>query len=461
MFLWKGNLGAALESAAADSAAHPDNLEEQELYVDVLLSLGLSDRAAEVFRARVALHPDDPDAHYLLGRALVDPAASRAEYERALRIDPDHARSHMGVAAVYVAQGKDDDAFAAYSRATALDPTLAEAWVGLARIQIARNDLAGALATTRQALARIKDESALYFLAAGLEPARAREWMQQAVASCGGDPSVHSGLAEVLLEAGDPDAAGAEAIAALAINPSLADAQKMLVMSAEVARKRLDLVGYHDLVAAHDSESGDPKKSLAALDALVKRFPQAGIVLLARSQLHLAMGDRPAAGADLQAALAVEGDLMDVQQAWGLYELGEGQVETAKPYLERAYDVRPWDPALALALGQVYRKTADHPAAQRVLAEAWAAHPWDADVAIAYAQAQLDAGDAEGAYRTIREAAQRIPDPKLGVAFVTSATAAGHFGEAATILENLGKQTGRQTLLDEAAQLRARAEAQR
>ncbi len=458
--LWKGNLGGAMEAARAAAAAAPQDVEKQEMYLDILLTVGLPDIAATSARERIAATPTDPDAHYLLARALTEIGPARAEYERALKLDADHARSHMGIAALHVAAGRDDDALAGYERAVKLDPSLAEAWIGAARIYIIRGDMPAAVATSRSALEAIRDEPTLYFLAAALEPQKAKAYLQSAVSVAPRDPSVHSGLADILLHDGDFEGAKAEAIRALAINPSLVDAQRLLVFSTELSRGLLDLPGYLELAGLHDSEGKEPQAALTGYRALAARYPRSGVVLLALGQLELAMGDRAAAGRDLERAMAVEPDLLDIQLAYGMFALSSGRPDVARQWLERAWDARPWDAALALGLGQTYKQLGEKDGARRVLAEAWSVHAWDARVALAYAQALLDAGDAEGAYNVIREAARRIPDPQLGVALVSSAVAAGRYGEAAAIVEDLGRKTNNQSLLDSAAKLRQQAAAQ-
>src|SRR5690606_20117134 len=85
-----GRLAEAIPLAEAEARAAPTDLDAQERYLDLLLTLGLP-RDAETFcRERVAVKPGEADAHYLLGRALQSPQASRVAYEHALRIDPEH-----------------------------------------------------------------------------------------------------------------------------------------------------------------------------------------------------------------------------------------------------------------------------------------------------------------------------------------------------------------------------------
>jgi tetratricopeptide (TPR) repeat protein len=454
-FLWAGNVSAALESAQTEAKAHPTDIAAQELVIDILLSIGLPDRAAALGKARVDAAPTDPAAHYLLGRALVKPEDATRSYEAALRIDPNYARAHMGMGAVHLAAGRDADALAAYSRAVALDPSLAEAWVAIGRIQVVAGDSAAALATAHSALRHVANEPSLYLLAAGLDPAQADAYLLSAIAASPGDPTLHQIRGDMLLSGGDAKGALAEADRALAINPSMIDAQRTRAFAAAVAAGELEVDGVHALVAAHDSQGTEPARSRQEYSALIDRYPRSAIPLLARAQLALDSGDRGHAGPDLERALALDPDEIEIQMAYGVFQLQAGRADLARPWLARAQAERPWDPGLALALGRTLRELHETEEARRILDDAWRIHSWNPDVAIAAAQARVDAGDAESAYQLIREAVRRMRDPRLSVALVTTATAAQRYDEAAKILEDLGNQTGRQTLLDAASRLRA------
>lgn len=460
MLLWRGEVDAALRAAAEAAGKRPDDLDAHELLIDIYLSGGYADRAAEQYGERVRQDPTSPDAHYLHGRALVDAGQARDAYEKALRFDPDHARSHMGVAAVHLAQGRLGDARAAYGRAVQLDPSLGEAWLGLVRGAIAAEDLAAARKATADGLQAVPTEGGLYLARVALEPQTALATLEQAIRNAPKDPRLHEALATARLEAGDAAGAVKSATRALASNPRLPEAARTQLVAKAVAAGSLDMPGYQSLAQARQLQEQDAKAAAAAFDDLVKRYPATALTWMARAQLRQAAGDRDGALSDLKAALEREPDNVEVQAAYGLLLLEAERGEEARTLLRNASGARPWDPSLRLALGRAHRAAGDPAAAVLELMPLRKRMPHDVDVVLHLAQAHVESGNAELAYVVVRDALRTLPDPRIGAAMILAATAAGRFGEAASLLEQVAQQTGDARLRDAAAQLRERARAE-
>ena len=70
-------------------------------------------------------------------------------------------------------------------------------------------------------------------------------------------------------------------------------------------------------------------------------------------------------------------------------------------------------------------------------------------------------GESLAAYKVLREAFKRRPDGRVLVSLIAATRDVGRYGEAAELLESLGKQTGSQVLLDEASKMRALMKARR
>lgn len=451
--LYEGDLRAAIEAARLAAEAAPEDLDAQELHVDLLLASGQVGRAITVVTERLRAQPTNPDAHYLLGRARVDGAAAAEAYERALRLDPDHARSHMGMGAVHTAAGRFDDAEAAYGEALRRDGTLGEAWLGLVRLHVlaGRKDRALDLATRGWSAA--PDEAGLALALAQLAPDRARAVLEQATAT--GDARVYARLAELQLAGGDADAATVTARRALAIDPGQDDAARTLEFGREIAAGKLDLKGLAELLDLRDRVEGDPAAAARGLEALVARHPDSALVFLALAEAWDRAGDRAKVLEFLALSLQREPGLVDAQAAFGLALSREGRHAEAVPWLGKAVSARGWDPDLVRALGLAQLRAGEAPSALQTLRRAHEARPWDVPTRLALAEALQTSGDREGAYALVRDGLKLAADPALAAAFVIVAKQAGHGAVAADFLEDLGRKSGNQTLVELAARVRA------
>ena len=108
----------------------PEDLSIRELRLDLRVGMGFG--AGEVARLDelVKVDPGNADAWYLLGRAVLDMERSRAAYEQALRLAPNHARSWMGQGSLQELEDDCAKAEESYAHALTLDVELQEAWVG-------------------------------------------------------------------------------------------------------------------------------------------------------------------------------------------------------------------------------------------------------------------------------------------------------------------------------------------
>jgi tetratricopeptide (TPR) repeat protein len=92
--------------------------------------------AAEAYRRRVRIAPNDRDAHFDLGevyRAQDRLDEALVEYLAATLIDPASAKTFAMIGQVQAAAGRDDEAVVMLRRAVALDGALLEARYGLSR----------------------------------------------------------------------------------------------------------------------------------------------------------------------------------------------------------------------------------------------------------------------------------------------------------------------------------------
>src|SRR5687767_12064696 len=66
--LRKGAVPEALAAATEAARADPKDLEARELYVDLLMATGQGSRALREVQELARAQPDNPAAHYLVGR---------------------------------------------------------------------------------------------------------------------------------------------------------------------------------------------------------------------------------------------------------------------------------------------------------------------------------------------------------------------------------------------------------
>lgn len=450
-FMYAGDVESALKAAASEARAAPGDLAAQERWIDVQLTLGLTDRAVLAAKGRVDASPTSPDAHYLLGRALPSADQARQAYERALRLDPDHARSHMGMGAIHTARQDFPAAIDAYARATRLDASLAEAWLGLARAHLAQGDVPPALEVSRKAMAAVPDHPDAYLTAAVLDPTTARATLDLAARKAGQDSRVHAALAELQLAAGEGDAALTSSTRALQIDPTDTGALRVQLFARALKAGTLDAKGLRTLIAVQ-SAAGGP----STWDGLVAGYPRTGLTWAGRSQARLVAGDATGALADLVEATKRDPDEPELQGAYGLLLLRQGKAADAVPWLAKATAARPWDGSLGVAHGAALSRAGRHDEAIAALSRLADRRRYDSEVAIAHADALLAAGKPEVAYQVVLQAAERRMDPRLMVALMAVATQTGRFAEAAGILEEIGTTTGNASALELAAKLRAR-----
>jgi len=443
----RGYLDQALTTAQRRQATHPADVANHEFLIDLLLTVGRSAQAESAFAERLRKAPDNPDNHYLLGRALVDVRHAREAYENALRLDPEHARSHMGIAAVHSAQGRHGDAEAAYRRAVVFDPSLSEAWLGLVRTYGQAGQADRAAKAASDGLAAVPNDPGLALAVATLEPERAGPVLSSAVVVTPSDVPLRVAWASFLLHTGDATAAATEARTALSIEPGHTEGRRLAMVAAEVADGRLT----RDQADTLEAQRTDP----TALDGLLAAAPRSSLARLARAQLHHQEGRPEAARTLLQEAVDLDPSNDEALASCGHAWLVAGDPNRAAPLLEKAVAARPWDAESTIHLAAALGSQGMTSRSLGLLGELAEARPMHVVAQAAYAQALLDAGRAEEAYQLLKAAMERLPDPRIAAAFIMVAPEAGHHEEAAAIMELIAEKTGNPALKQKAAALRA------
>ncbi|MEO8275401.1 MAG: winged helix-turn-helix domain-containing protein [Thermoanaerobaculia bacterium] len=185
---------ALRESIRLDAAASGPHAALAEALISLHRyepSKALLDESAAAAGEAVALSPDSAAAHLAWASALVtaryDWASAEREYRAALRLEPELAKAHSGLALVLAASARFDEAIAESRRALELDPVCLSASADLGWYYFLARRYDEAIAASREALE--------------LDPA---------------DTSVHLNIIYAELEKGDEAAALQQANAHLA-----------------------------------------------------------------------------------------------------------------------------------------------------------------------------------------------------------------------------------------------------
>ena len=141
----------------ADPVDHVNHAALAVRYLDV----GQVALAREHLERAVALAPDFPDAHYILGGVALaegDTAAAIAAYRQAIALRPDYPEAHNNLGGLLTATGALDEALVHYRLAVGFDPGHSGAHYNLANVLLARGDTEDAIRHYRLALEAAPDD---------------------------------------------------------------------------------------------------------------------------------------------------------------------------------------------------------------------------------------------------------------------------------------------------------------
>jgi len=309
-----------------------------------------------------------------LNRLLVaaEEAVSKQDFETAaedyqsyLAKKPDDASAHFNLGYTYTALQRPDDAKAEYERAIALDPSnpkMAPAYRNLGLTLLAKDPAAAIDPLEHAAQLEPQDAQTKWLLGTALERSGqlqpALEQFEAAQKLNEQDVAISASLAYALLSAGRFPEAEAAYRATLSLHPegvALRQAQLGLA-NCLVAEKKLDEAASE--FAAY--------LALAPNDAGVRIERASALVDLGKDDDALAELDRAAAaGPESLAALKLRSQIYWEKKRY----------DDAIPVLEKAATLAPHDPNMADRLGRVYLEKKDYPNALHWLVAAYEIDP--------------------------------------------------------------------------------------
>lgn len=270
-------------------------------------------------------------------RTLPHWADSRALFEQALAVTEGNWIAHNNLGLVYLERRETDRALEHFQAASRLRPGFLNARFNLGLAQEQKGLHADAEKTYRALLAdQPRQAEALMRLA---EMMRAQNRNDEALAlfekavEVDSDPRLWSSFARFLLDLGQAERAQNVAVTALQSDPSLIEAQLVLV---EIALRGDDLDGAGERLAQAEA-----------------RAPDSSEVCALRARWRSQKGDLAGARAAFERAILLDPGSARARHDYGALLMSQGELEGARNQFQALNDIRPGDPQALIGLAGV------------------------------------------------------------------------------------------------------------
>ena len=223
-----GDLAGAEVALRRAIALDPGSVESHHLLADVLDAQGRSREGAEILQRSVAQGSDDAGLYARIGRLSIrggDLAGAEVAYRRAIALDPGSVESRRVLANVLDAQGRSREGAEILQLLAAEHTGDARLYARLGQLLIRADDLAGAEAALRRAIALDPGSVESRRVLADVLDAQGRsregaEILQVLAAEHTGDARLHARLGQLSIRADDPAGAEAALRRAVALDPT-------------------------------------------------------------------------------------------------------------------------------------------------------------------------------------------------------------------------------------------------
>src|SRR6266581_5137825 len=186
--------------------------------------------------------------------------AAIAPLQKVIAEQPDFAYAHFQIAYVYTALKKTDEARAEYGRAIAIDPKMSEAYLNLGMILLDKQEAAAAIAPLRKAVELLPAQSRpRYLLAVALDRsgdhAGAAEAFEALLHLDPNDITAIEHLGWMALRSGKPAEAEVRFRRAVEVQPKGSDGLRGLAESLEAQKKPEAVAAYREYLALKPDDS--------------------------------------------------------------------------------------------------------------------------------------------------------------------------------------------------------------
>jgi predicted Zn-dependent protease len=382
------------------------------------------DRAAEVAASLIEHDSKNPIYHALLGIVRITQknySGAESAFRASLAINPDLTAATRGLAQVYAATGRADEAKTLYSDLLAKNPNEVGALLGLADTYIAQQKWTEAIGAVNRARMAARNDPASGLKLVGIYEMR-QDWASaktvaaELAAQFPGDANVLDTQGRAQLAAGDTNGAVSSFKRAHELAPNSAPVLSRYLASLSHAKYFTEARGVLQGAIARDPRNSSLKTDLIRVEGEIT-----GV-------------DAAVAKARALAAEDPENNIFDLVSA-ELYEKAERRPD-AIAMLEKAAAARPSDEGLAIALARLYSGSGDPLKAEGVLAPRLHADPESIAIGTAMAQQYLASGRAQDAKKLFAGLLARRPnDGAALLGLAAAATAERNWPEATDYLK--------------------------
>jgi tetratricopeptide (TPR) repeat protein len=138
----------------------PGSARMQQVIAERLVNAGDLKGAIDHYRSALQIDPRLPGVHFELGEAILESAPAdagaqaeaRKEFEAAVSVDGDTAKTECEFGSIALSQSETDQAFTHYQRAYQLNPNEVQAQMGMAKLLMMQEKLQEAVKYLRMAI---------------------------------------------------------------------------------------------------------------------------------------------------------------------------------------------------------------------------------------------------------------------------------------------------------------------